>query len=195
MQKRIGIFGGSFDPPHKGHLKIIKTAILQLHLDVLFVVPSFLNPFKDVFYFTPKVRLKWLQRLVKSVKSEKCVIKVLDFEVRQNAPTPTFKTLRHIQATYGFEKAQYFLLLGADNVRSLLKWAEYSWLEKNVEFVIIPRKGYTIPKHYTTLEFEEVVISATQLRQMLECGESVALKHWIPQVILEEVIKEAIARK
>lgn len=195
MQKRIGIFGGSFDPPHKGHLAIIKTAILQLQLDVLFVIPSFLNPFKDAFYFTPRVRLKWLQELVKSVKSEKCVIAVLDFEVRQNAPTPTFKTLRHIQTTYGFEGAQYFLLLGADNVQSLLKWAEYSWLENNVEFVIIPRNGYTIPKHYATLEFEEVAISATQLRQMLECGDGVALEHWIPRAILEDVIKEAIARK
>ncbi|MBX7490271.1 nicotinate (nicotinamide) nucleotide adenylyltransferase [Helicobacter turcicus] len=196
MQKRIGIFGGSFDPPHNGHLEIIKSAILQLKLDMLFVVPSFLNPFKSAFYFSPKVRLTWLEQLVESMQSEKSKIKVLDFEVRQDAPTPTFKTLKYILDSYDFgNEARYFLLLGADNVESLPKWAEFTWLEKNIEFVIIPRNGYAIPKNYATLKFQEILISATQLRQMLEIGKCAALKDWIPHTILESVIKEANCKK
>ncbi|TLD84088.1 nicotinate (nicotinamide) nucleotide adenylyltransferase [Helicobacter sp. MIT 11-5569] len=196
MQKRVGIFGGSFDPPHNGHLAIIKNAIIQLKLDTLFVVPNFLSPFKDAFYFTPNLRLGWLEQLKKSFENENCTLIVLDFEVRQNAPTPTFKTLRYIQDSYDFgENALYFLLLGADNVESLPKWEQYSWLEKNVEFVIIPRNGYTIPKNYRVLEFQEILISSTQLRKMLENGEGVALKDWIPNSILESVIKEANCKK
>ncbi|MCI5969070.1 nicotinate (nicotinamide) nucleotide adenylyltransferase [Helicobacter sp.] len=185
MQKRVGIFGGSFDPPHKAHLAIMQRAVQQLSLDVLFVVPSFLNPFKKAFYFSPSVRLRWLRELAK--ECEKCV--VLDFEVRQNAPTPTFKTLEYILDSYDFGRnALYFLLLGADNVESLPKWENFAWLEKNVEFVIIARKGYA--KHYKQLEFD-VPISATQLRKMLECGDRMGLKQWIPHSILESVIKEA----
>lgn len=187
----IGIFGGSFDPPHKGHLEIIKHAITQLKLDVLFIIPNFLNPFKSAFYFPPKIRLSWLKRITSTITSN-CVLEVLDFEVRQNTPTPTFKTLQYILDSYNFgDNTHYFLLLGADNVESLPKWAAFSWLEKQVEFVIIPRAGYTIPKTYTTLEFQEIPICATQLRQMLEIQEYAALKDWIPQCILESVIKEA----
>ncbi|WP_299547699.1 nicotinate (nicotinamide) nucleotide adenylyltransferase [uncultured Helicobacter sp.] len=194
MQKRIGIFGGSFDPPHKGHLAIIQNAIKQLDLEILFIVPSFLNPFKSAFHFSPNVRLWWLQELVKNIKSEKCVLKVLDFEVRQNAPTPTFKTLKYLLDSLNCD-VRCFLLLGADNVESLPKWAEFAWLEKNVEFVIIPRNGYTIPKNYITLEFKEITISSTKLREMLELREYAKLKKWIPQTIVESVIKEANCKK
>lgn len=196
MQKRVGIFGGSFDPPHNGHLAIIQSAIKQLALDTLFIVPSFLNPFKNAFYFTPNTRLAWLEQITKNIDSKKCALSVLDFEVRQNAPTPTFKTLKHILNSYDFgTNARYFLLLGADNVESLPKWAEFSWLEKNVEFVIIPRNNYTIPKNYATLEFKEIAISATELRKMLELREYATSKKWIPQEILESVIKEANCKK
>lgn len=196
MQKRIGIFGGSFDPPHNGHLSIIQKTLEQLDLDLLFIVPSFLNPFKDAFYFSPNQRLNWLIELTKNIKDTKCKIEVLDFEVLQNAPTPTFKTLKYILDSNNLgNKAQCFLLLGADNVKSLPKWAEFEWIEKNVEFVIIPRNNYRIPKKFTTLAFKKVPISSTELRKMLESKEYAKLKKWIPQAILESVIKEASCKK
>ena len=72
MQKCVGIFGGSFDPPHNGHLAIMESAIAQLGLHQLFIVPSFLNPFKTAFCFAPNLRLKWMQQLAKGLKSKGC---------------------------------------------------------------------------------------------------------------------------
>ena len=187
----IGIFGGSFDPPHCGHLSIINAAIQTLKLQKLFIVPSFLNPFKESFYFEPKMRLEWLKILQQEICLQDCEVLVLDYEVAQQAPTPTYKTLEFIQKTYATAQDSFCLLLGADNVASLHKWANFSWLQKNVEFVVIPRKGCVIPRNFKQLTIKEILISSTQLRKMLESGDYFAASKWIPQSLLESVIKEA----
>lgn len=194
MQKRVGIFGGSFDPPHNGHLAIMESAIAQLGLTTLFVVPSFLNPFKSAFCFAPNVRLEWIKRLTKGLKSGNCEIVVVDFEVLQNAPTPTYKTLEFLKAHYIQEDAKIFLLLGADNVESLPKWAQFHQLKNAVEFVIIPRKGYAIPKNFNVLESLEIPLSSTEVRERLSSGYYAGLERCIPEVILEDV-KEQYCKK
>ena len=146
MSYHFALFGGSFDPPHFGHLHIIESALIELKLDKLFVVPNFLNPFKNNFYFSPKVRLEWLRILCQSLpNSFKDKVEVLDYEVCQNAPVPTYQTLQFIQRTY-LLKGKIYLLIGADNVESLPKWQNFDKLKKSVEFVIIPRKDLRFHK-------------------------------------------------
>lgn len=194
MQKRVGIFGGSFDPPHNGHLAIMESAIAQLGLHQLFIVPSFLNPFKTAFCFAPNLRLKWMQQLTKGLKSKGCEVVVVEFEVLQNTPTPTYKTLEFLKTHYIGDCAKIFLLLGADNVESLPKWAQFNQLKNAVEFVIIPRKGYAIPKDFRTLEFKEIPLSSTEARERLVNGDYVGLVSCIPAEILEN-IKEQYCKK
>lgn len=57
MQRKFACFGGSFDPPHFGHLRIIESVLNAKEIDKLFLVPNFLNPFKSHFYFSPKLLL------------------------------------------------------------------------------------------------------------------------------------------
>ncbi len=121
---QVACFGGSFDPPHFGHLRIIESVLNAKEIDKLFLVPNFLNPFKSHFYFSPKLRLEWLRILCKeSLKVWADKIEILDYEVRQNAPIPTYQTLQFIQQTYSLTpKDKMYLLVGADNVESLHKW-------------------------------------------------------------------------
>lgn len=197
MSYHFALFGGSFDPPHFGHLRIIESALIELKLDKLFVVPNFLNPFKSHFYFSPKLRLEWLRILCKeSLKVWANKIEILDYEVRQNAPVPTYQTLQFIQQTYFLTpKDKIYLLLGADNVESLHKWQNFDWLQNNVEFVIIPRRGFRIPQNFQTLPFCAMDISSTQIRNKLACGDFVELSHLIPQPILELILKEINCKK
>lgn len=193
MQRNFAFFGGSFDPPHWGHLRIIESALTQLKIDKLFVVPNFLNPFKSDFYFSPNLRLEWLRILCQDFSN---AVEVLDYEVRQNAPTPTYQTLQFMQQSYPFEPSdKVYLLLGADNVESLHRWQNFDWLKKNVEFVIIPRKGFGIPQGLQILPFCELDISSTQIRHQLAVGDYVGLSSLVPQPILELILKEIYCKK
>lgn len=197
MQRKFAFFGGSFDPPHFGHLRIIESVLNAREIDKLFLVPNFLNPFKSHFYFSPKLRLKWLRILCKeSLKVWTNKIEVLDYEVSQNAPVPTYQTLQFIQQTYSLTpKDKMYLLVGADNVESLHQWQNFDWLQNNVEFVIIPRRGFRIPQNFQILPFCAMDISSTQIRNKLACGDFVELSHLIPQPILELILKEINCKK
>lgn len=194
MSYHFALFGGSFDPPHFGHLSIVESALAELEIDKLFVVPTFLNPFKSNFYFSPKARLEWLRILCQSLpNSFKDKVEVLDYEVRQNAPVPTYQTLQFIQQTY-LSKGKVYLLVGADNVESLSKWKDFDKLKKSVEFVIIPRKGFRIPQEFKSLSFRTMDISSTEIRNKLACGDFESLSCLIPRAILELILKEMNCR-
>ena len=60
---KIALFGGSFDPPHTGHEKIVRSVLANLNIDLLVIMPTFLNPFKEKFSAPPNLRLKWVEKL------------------------------------------------------------------------------------------------------------------------------------
>lgn len=181
--EKIAVFGGSFDPPHLGHLEIIKTALLFLEVDRLFVVPTFLSPFKDKSLFSPQRRLFWLKLLKEELKEEK--LSILDYEIKQNKPTPTIQTINFLIQKYN--PKQIFLLLGSDQIQSLHKWHSYEVLKTKVEFVIIEREGYKIPASFKVLPMQKVQISSTKLREDLKKKKK-ELLGFIPKVILEDIM-------
>ncbi|MDE5603699.1 MAG: nicotinate (nicotinamide) nucleotide adenylyltransferase [Helicobacter sp.] len=186
----IAVFGGSFDPPHLGHLEIIRVALEKLAIEKLFVVPCFLNPFKTGSLFTPIKRLNWLNSLLMGKDSR---LEVLDFEIKQNKPTPTLITIEFIEKLYKPHKI--YLLLGADNIETLPKWYQYESLKHKVEFVIIPRKGYEIVGNFKVLSMQEIEISSTQIKLALQKGDLGVLE-FIPSAISEEILKrKEIARQ
>ncbi|MEA3498795.1 MAG: adenylyltransferase/cytidyltransferase family protein, partial [Campylobacterota bacterium] len=81
----IALFGGSFDPPHIGHEKIVYKVLDTIDIDKLIVVPAFLNPFKIKSHFSPNDRLE----LIKDLFEKDNHINVSDFEVSQNRPIPS----------------------------------------------------------------------------------------------------------
>ena len=76
---KIAIFGGSFDPIHIAHKKIVETALKELDIDKLIIVPTYLNPFKKDFLFEPKDRFKLLQKAFKDEKR----VEICDFAINQ----------------------------------------------------------------------------------------------------------------
>lgn len=153
---KIAIFGGSFDPPHKGHVKVVETALEQLDIEKLVIVPTYLNPFKSAFHTPAAQRLGWLQKLFSG--NEK--IEVSDFEVSQNRPVPTIETVHH----FAQSSPNPYLIIGADNLASLHKWYRFEELDAQVTWVVATREGITVPPEYLTLEVD-VDVSSTQLRE------------------------------
>ncbi len=171
----VAIYGGSFDPPHIGHEEIIKKALKTLDIEQLFVVPTYLNPFKKQFIASEKIRVKWVKKLLLPYKKAK----LIDFEIKQNRPVPTIETVEYLLKTYQIEKM--YLIIGADNVATLEQWSAYERLKELVTFVVATRDAINIPKNLQKLDIN-VTISSTLLRQELK-------REYLPIMIADEIIE------
>src|SRR5437870_7933932 len=132
--QHIGLFGGSFDPVHLGHLLVAEAAREELSLSRLFLIPAAQSPFKPERQPTPaKERLRLL-RLALAGK-EWCEID--EQEIKRGGVSYTIETARDYARR--FPEAELFYLIGADHVPQLPKWREAPELARLLEFVVIPR--------------------------------------------------------
>ena len=174
---KIAVFGGSFDPPHIGHEEIIEEALKKLDIETLFIIPTFLNPFKETSFASALKRYEWLKKLTQSYPKTK----VLKYEIEQNRQVSTIETIKHLIKTYDYDIDKIYLIIGADNLSTLTKWKNYKELEKLVQFVIATRDDIKIPKHLQKLNIH-ANISSTKLREQIK-------KEYLPKSIADEVME------
>ncbi len=151
------IFGGSFDPPHLGHLEVIQQAITSLNIDELIVVPAFLNPFKSKSYAPASLRLKWLKAMTEEIKP----VRVSSYEIDQNRAVASIETVKHFK-----DSDDIYLIIGADNLETLSSWKDFKELDEMVTWVVATRDNIKIPSRYINLNVNQN-ISATQLREQV----------------------------
>jgi nicotinate-nucleotide adenylyltransferase len=154
----VALFGGSFDPPHNGHLSIIHAALKQLDIDKLIVIPAYLNPFKTSSVAPAELRLKWLQKIIDDPRVE-----ISNFEVKQKRAVPSIESVRE------FKKGTdtLYFIIGADNLASLSSWYAYEELNKTVTWVVAARDDILIDKAYKLLHVSEP-INSTLIRKKLK---------------------------
>lgn len=157
MKNKIAIFGGSFDPLHIGHQTIIKEAFVQIDISHIYIIPTYLNPFKEKYHFSPQERLK----ILKKHYDKNHNISIIDYEVNAKRPIASIETIQYMRDTYNLIKP--YFIIGADNLSYLHTWDEYEKLEQLVEFVVASRDNIPIPKNYKQLKID-CNISSTKLR-------------------------------
>ena len=170
---KIAIFGGSFDPPHSGHEMIVQKALESLEIDKLFVVPTYLSPFKKHFSAPSLMRKAWLEKLFAPYEK----VEILSYECDQQRPVPTIETVKYLITQYSLSKI--YLIIGSDNYASLAQWDNYEELASLVEFVVASRDDIKLPKDLKNLSIN-VNISSSKLRDFLD-------KSFIPKIIQTEV--------
>ena len=148
--KEVVIFGGSFDPVHKGHIEIIKT--LSQNYSKVIVLPNFLNPLKTKSA-PANLRLKWLYETIDFDNVE-----ISDYEIKQNKPYYTIDSIRYFKQFYD----KIYFVIGADNLETLDKWKNIDELKKLVEFIVVTRDNIPI-NGYKTLHID-IPISSTDIR-------------------------------
>ena len=167
---KLGIFGGSFDPVHLGHLLVAQAAVEELGLDKLFFIPAAQSPFKPESKPAPDaVRLQWL-RLALAGKAN---CEVDDQEIRRGGISYTVDTLRDYAKR--FADAELFYLIGADNVPKLNEWREPAELARLAEFVAIPRPGearpaFPPPFRGRLLRGFPFAVSSSEIRARVKAG-------------------------
>src|SRR5438309_1580502 len=134
--QNVGLFGGSFDPIHLGHLLVAQAAREELALNRLFFIPAAQSPFKPER--TPTAASERL-RLLRLALAGHNDCEVDDQEIRRGGLSYTIDTVREYARR--FPNASLFYLIGADNVLHLPKWREAAELARLTQFVAIPRPG------------------------------------------------------
>ena len=183
--ERIGLFGGTFDPTHYGHLMVAQAAREELALNKLFFIPASQSPFKPERQPTPpKERL----RLLRLALLGKEWSEVDDQEIQRGGVSYTIDTVRSYAGR--FPGAQLFYLIGSDHVSKLPAWREANELARIVDFVIIPRPGLEevplpAPFRGQRLAGFPVGISSSQVRARIGAG--LPIDHLVPAPVAEAI--------
>lgn len=182
---KIGIYGGTFNPPHLGHMAAAKTAVQVLGLDKLILIPAAAPPHKQLpeDSATPEQRLEMV-RLMADNLNLPGVAQVSDIELRREGKSYTSDTLVAMKALY--PEAELWLLMGTDMFLSLHNWHEpekimelagicaFGRTEQDGEALFAPQRAFLQEKYgarLTTITLPGLVdISSTQLREQLEQG-------------------------
>ena len=160
----IAIFGGSFDPIHIGHEKIINELSRIDYIHKLIVVPTYLNPFKKKYHINPESRFEILNQMYDINEN----ILISDFEVKRKEATPSIITVEHFKKN--FKPKKIFLIIGSDNLKTLHLWNQFNKLNKLVEFIVINRDGYEVKNdiiQFITIDIN-INISSSELRNKLD---------------------------
>jgi nicotinate-nucleotide adenylyltransferase len=185
MMQRIGLFGGSFDPVHLGHLLVAQAAREELDLARLFLIPAAQSPFKPDSQPTPAPERLRLLRLALAGKTW-CEID--EQEIRRGGVSYTIDTVRDYAGR--FPDAQLFYLIGADHLPQLPKWRAAQELAQLVEFVAIPRPGqaetpFPAPFRGRWLAGFPLGVSSSQIRARVKAG--LAIDHLVPETVAEMI--------
>jgi nicotinate-nucleotide adenylyltransferase len=179
----IGLFGGSFDPVHHGHLIVAQVAREQLGLDLLRFVPAREQPFKHGRHHTSaEHRAAMLALAVVGTSG----FAVETAELNRPGPSYTVDTLRELRKRE--PKAELVLLLGADAAAELPAWREAERIHDLARVVVFARPGAAVPNWpgvSRTIEVPAINISATDVRERVRRGQSA--RYWVPDAVAEYI--------
>ncbi|WP_110111411.1 nicotinate-nucleotide adenylyltransferase [Bacillus sp. CGMCC 1.16541] len=180
--KRIGILGGTFNPPHLGHLIIANEVFEQLKLDECWFMPSYTPPHKEVSNeIDPEHRLHMLKLAIQNHEH----FSVQDIEFQRKGTSYTFDTMKAVKELY--PDVHFYFIVGGDMVEYLPKWYKIEELVHLVTFVGVKRPGYELKSSYP-LEFVEVIqvdISSSLIRQRVKSKRSI--QYLVPNDIKQYV--------
>jgi len=185
--RRVGLFGGSFNPVHVAHLAVADAAFEELELDRLFFIPAAQSPFKQGIALAPaSLRLRML-RLALAGQSH---AEVDDQEIRRGGVSYAIDTVRDYARRYPM--AELFYLIGADHVAQLSKWRDAPALAGLVQFAVIPRPDELPVAAAPTFRVRclrgmPIGVSASQIRGRVAAGLSI---RWLVPSGVDDVIRQ-----
>lgn len=163
---RLALYGGSFDPPHAGHVCLAKAAVSALKADKLLIIPNFLQPHKEPTENgpAPEERLELCRLAFEGIDGAQ----VSDIEVRRGGKSYTADTVEALRAQY--PGAELVLVLGADAAESLPRWHRYEEVLKFLPVAVAARAGEAVPEGMTALACDAPDVSSRELCKLLEAG-------------------------
>jgi nicotinate-nucleotide adenylyltransferase len=184
----IGLFGGSFDPVHHGHLIVAQVAAEKLGLESLRFLPARAQPFKQGRHGTsPEHRVAMLELAVSKTPG----FEVERSELERAGPSYTVHTLEELQRREPGSK--FVLLLGSDAAAELHAWHEADQIPQRARIVVFARPGSVVPDSRwiaETIVVPAIDISATEVRRRIQRGQSI--RYWVPDPVAEYIVRHRL---
>lgn len=187
---KIGLFGGTFDPVHIGHLIVAEWVQDALDLQTVYFIPNFIHPFARKRNISPaEIRLHMLKMAIEPFKK----FEISDFEIQKSSVSYAIETIEHFKTL--FPNHQLFYFIGADNLPEFHKWHRYRDILEQARLVVYDRKeGYfpdNLPKEkFVFLQTPLIEISSTLIRERIRQGK--ATRSLLPYGVLEYIQEKGL---
>ena len=185
---RIGILGGTFDPIHNGHLILARDALEALDLQRLIFVPNHRSPHKED---ASPVPAELRSAMVAAAIHGEPGFEMEDLEVLRGGISYAIDTVLHLRALH--PEADFFYLIGEDNLAKLHTWRRLDELHLLVQFVVLARGGQGVPHPYITLRQRRVDISATEIRERIAKG--LSIRYLVPDKVHSMIDQHQLYRE
>lgn len=172
---KIGLFGGTFDPIHTGHVDMIRQVCEHMPLDKVIFIPAYIPPHKNKTITPYHHRMA----MVKLALQHDSMFEISDYESKTSKPSYTFHTLSYFKENYPND--EFFYIMGVDSFNNIESWYKWNELLGLSNFIIIDRKDYPLAISKTTrkeldkspytvyhLPLKTIPISSTLIRQQLK---------------------------
>ncbi|MFC1770835.1 nicotinate (nicotinamide) nucleotide adenylyltransferase [Candidatus Margulisiibacteriota bacterium] len=204
----IALFGGTFDPLHYGHLRMLETLAKQTFISSVIIIPNYIAPHKAKSRTPAKDRSSMVKATIKALskKFPQKSFKVSEFEIKKQSISWTIDTVNKIKNTYS-EQDIYFVI-GSDSYFAFHTWKDYLGILGIVKLIVVNRHNNLdkaeyrqyYEKHLKTIPFNNLVflehsaieISATELRQMLKKGQDIS--EFVPNYIADYIKQRGLYR-
>ena len=192
--QRIGVFGGTFDPIHLGHLRAAKAACDRLKLDRLIWVPNRRSPLRLEENRTPAHHRV---AMLESAVGDEPGFEVSDIEAEREGPSYLVETLEALRR--GQPDAEWVFLMGADSLDTFDRWVRVEDIVSMVQVCVMPRPGGEAERKFTDLEVRapelakkvqllegpHTDISASEVRHRIQTGQPIT--DWVPTLVSEYI--------
>ena len=179
----IGLFFGSFNPVHNGHINIVKEVINKTDVDNIWMILSPQNPEKEIL-IEKEMRFQLLDLATKNLVN----VSISKIEFDMPLPNYTYKTLKRISNDNPLEK--FKLIIGGDNYKNIHKWKESKFILDNYEIIVYPRSRKDLGNSFTSKLFN---VSSSQVRNLVMAGKSI--KGLVPDCIEKKIISAQLYLK
>jgi nicotinate-nucleotide adenylyltransferase len=202
QKQRIGILGGTFDPPHIGHLWLATLATDAIGLDRVLFMPAAQPPHKGGRLVTSAADRLLMTRLAVAGDD---AFDLTIIEMERPGPSYTIDSVVELQRTYGND-ASLYLLMAADSLAQIDTWRQPDELLDRIEWVVGPRPGGPAPERSTLekrfgekagrihlLEGPSLDVSSTQIRRRVAAGQ--AIRYLVPRGVEELIVDRGLYRR
>ena len=190
MMLRIGIFGGTFDPIHNGHLIIAQLAAEEVGLEKVIFIPNKIPPHREEPFASPDSRYE----MVKLSISDNPLFEISDSELKKGERSYSVETIRELKTIY--PDKSIFLIIGEDTYHELSTWKDIGKLSEMVTFLVAPRpsfdkKGEVLPfLRAKFLHTPYLEISGSQIRERVR--ERKSIRYLVPEKVEEYIVSHRL---
>ena len=188
---RLGILGGTYDPPHLGHLIVARDAAEALGLDKVLLVLAPRPPFKSRATTAADLRL----RMLEAALADDPLLEASDLEMRREGPSFTVDTLAELRSLH--PGAELVLLVGVDQWRQFASWKDPVGIARMASIAVMARSGESpssvdpgVPVESQTVPVTRIDVSATDVRARVRQGRSI--RHLVPEGVRRIIEREAL---